>query len=503
MEETDLERYPDRVAEIFRDKTIFITGGTGFMGKVLIEKLLRSCSGLKKIVMLIRSKKGKRPQDRIKDIMNNPLFDKVKKLLGPEVINKLEAVDGDVMMPNLGMSEEDRQKVAKEAELIFHCAATIRFDEPLKKAVLLNVRGTKYMLDLAKECKKLLIFVHLSTAYCHLNEKVLHEKVYPPPADPHKIIKTVEWMDEDVIDLITPKLLGDIPNTYAFTKALGESLVADELDNLPVVILRPSIVIPIWKEPIPGWTDNINGPAGLLIGAGKGVIRTMYCNSDRYADFLPVDIGVNAMLLSCYDFSENRKRRIYNLTSSSLYKISWSDIIEIGRKVIETRMPLNNVAWYPGGSMKKSRIVHNICFYLFHMLPAIFVDTLLYILGFKPILMRVQQRISKGFEVFEYYANNQWEFDNEESLRAREILNPRERQIYKVDGDGIDYVDYFTDCVHCTRLFILNEPDDTIPAAKRHMKIMFVVDVLVKTLFTLGMLYLLYTKLVKPYYGWE
>lgn len=67
-----------------------------------------------------------------------------------------------------------------------------------------------------------------------------------------------------------------------------------------------SIVIPVWKEPIPGWTDNINGPAGLLIGAGKGVIRTMYCNSDGYADFLPVDIGVNAMLACTFDYFTHR-----------------------------------------------------------------------------------------------------------------------------------------------------------------------------------------------------
>lgn len=66
--------------------------------------------------------------------------------------------------------------------------------------------------------------------------------------------------------------------------------------------LKQFSVIPVWREPIPGWTDNINGPAGLLIGAGKGVIRTMYCNSDGYADFLPVDIGVNAMLVSTMDY---------------------------------------------------------------------------------------------------------------------------------------------------------------------------------------------------------
>lgn len=62
----------------------------------------------------------------------------------------------------------------------------------------------------------------------------------------------------------------------------------------------------MWKEPIPGWTDNINGPAGLLIGAGKGVIRTMYCKSDGYADFLPVDIGVNAMIVCTYDYFSHK-----------------------------------------------------------------------------------------------------------------------------------------------------------------------------------------------------
>jgi fatty acyl-CoA reductase len=44
---------------------------------------------------------------------------------------------------------------------------------------------------------------------------------------------------------------------------------------------------------------------GLLIGAGKGVIRTMYCNKERHADFLPVDIAVNAVLLATWNFISN------------------------------------------------------------------------------------------------------------------------------------------------------------------------------------------------------
>jgi fatty acyl-CoA reductase len=84
--------------------------------------------------------------------------------------------------------------------------------------------------------------------------------------------------------------------------------------------------------------------------------------------------------------------------------------------------------------------------------------------------MRVQQRVSKGYEVFEYYANNQWDFNNDDSLEAIKQLNPRERSTYKLDSEGLNYADYFTECVHAARLYILKEPVETIPSAKRHMK---------------------------------
>lgn len=60
----------DRIAETFDGKTVFITGGTGFIGKPLIEKFLRS-TNVKRLYLLIRPKKGKQPHERIKDIFNN------------------------------------------------------------------------------------------------------------------------------------------------------------------------------------------------------------------------------------------------------------------------------------------------------------------------------------------------------------------------------------------------------------------------------------------------
>lgn len=50
-------------------------------------------------------------------------------------------------------------------------------------------------------------------------------------------------------------------------------------------------------------------------------------------------------------------------------------------------------------------------------------------------------------------------------------MNKRERALYKVDADGVDLEQYFTDCIHAARLYILNEPDDTLPAARRHMRV--------------------------------
>lgn len=60
----------DRIAEVFNGRTIFITGATGFIGKALVDKLLR-LTNCKKLYLLIRMKKGKSPKDRLHDLFNN------------------------------------------------------------------------------------------------------------------------------------------------------------------------------------------------------------------------------------------------------------------------------------------------------------------------------------------------------------------------------------------------------------------------------------------------
>lgn len=54
----------DPVSEFYKDSIILITGGTGFLGKVLVEKILRSFE-VKQIYLLVRTKNNMTVSDRL------------------------------------------------------------------------------------------------------------------------------------------------------------------------------------------------------------------------------------------------------------------------------------------------------------------------------------------------------------------------------------------------------------------------------------------------------
>lgn len=62
-----------KMQEFYKEKTIFITGASGFMGKVLLEKLLYSCSDIKQILILMRAKRGKSAAQRVQEFSSLPV----------------------------------------------------------------------------------------------------------------------------------------------------------------------------------------------------------------------------------------------------------------------------------------------------------------------------------------------------------------------------------------------------------------------------------------------
>lgn len=235
------------------------------MGKVLVEKLLRDCGELSKIYILVRTKKGVDAYQRREDYVNHMVFDAVRKE-NPEQLKKVRVVKGDVSMDNLDLNEKDESELINNVNLVFHCAANVRFDQTLRDAVNFNTSGTHRILQLAEKMKHLVVFIHVSTAYCHCNEDVLEERYYPANENPYGVMQMVKLLKDDTLDMITPKLLNGLPNTYALTKGLTEDLVHSYSQKFPIAITRPSIVTAAWKTPFPGWIEGINGPTGLMIG---------------------------------------------------------------------------------------------------------------------------------------------------------------------------------------------------------------------------------------------
>ena len=183
--------------------------------------------------------------------------------------------------------------------MIFHFAATVRFTEKFKHAILLNVRGTREMLKLSQTCKNLKLFCHISTAYCHLKERVLQEQFYPT-VDPNEAMKIAEENDVAQTEEIFSKYLNrNIPNSYVFTKALTETLIVES--KLPVLICRPAIVTQTYEFPMNGWTDNLNGMTAMIASSCMGIMRSADCSGENYMNVVPVDYAISNIMVASWN----------------------------------------------------------------------------------------------------------------------------------------------------------------------------------------------------------
>lgn len=82
--------------------------------------------------------------------------------LPDSALKKIEAVEGDCGVTGLGLSDQDRALLLSKVHIVVHAAATVRFDERLPLAVDINVRGTKEMLDLARDMTSLKVHLRWS-----------------------------------------------------------------------------------------------------------------------------------------------------------------------------------------------------------------------------------------------------------------------------------------------------------------------------------------------------
>ncbi|KAG1662537.1 Fatty acyl-CoA reductase 1 [Nymphon striatum] len=354
----DLNSTFPSIAEFYSGRNILITGGTGFMGKVLIEKLLKSCPNLSKIYILIRNKNKTSINDRFPKFLAGKVFDRIRNR-NPTDLEKIVPIPADLLSPDLGISEDDLQMLKNNVSIIFHSAATIKFEEHLKQSIQLNAGGTYKLLQIAQDMPKLVAFIHVSTAYSNCDRTQIDEKIYPMDVDPLKLMETVEWMDDKMVETITPAMLGKKPNTYTFTKAMAETIIEQHRKHVPVVIVRPSIVTCSWKDPVP---------------YSKGVFRTACVDLEAVTDIIPVDICVNLFIAAAWHCANTMPNEVvvYNSTSGSVNPFHWKDFHQL--REIVNQYPSDSFYRCPGGTLRTTEITFLITKYYDHYIPAFFAD---------------------------------------------------------------------------------------------------------------------------------
>ena len=231
------------------------------------------------------------------------------------------------------------------------------------------------MIALAKKMKNLEVFVHVSTAYANCDRQHITEVIYNTPVSPDKILEACEWMDDELVNLLTPNIIKLRPNTYTYTKAIAECLVKQAENEIPFAIVRPSIVGSAWREPIPGWIDNYNGPTAILVAAGKGILRTMLGNRDAIADLIPVDIPVNLMIATAWYRGSKKTSEtiVYNCTSGLINPFKWGQF-EKYANICLNKNPYEQISLAPKISLTCSKTLKGFKIFFEQFIPASCID---------------------------------------------------------------------------------------------------------------------------------
>lgn len=301
----------------FSGKTLFFTGVTGFVGKVFLYLLLKNFPDIKRIYVLIRTKKGQKPQERFDQVAKSKCFEPLKALVGEAEVQRrlglVVAVSGDITEDHLGIDEKIYTELCQSVNFIAHLAATVDFQEKLNLSVQMNTLGGLRVVALARKCQQLESMVHTSTCYVNWarngRENPVKEQLYPLAFDPEAMCKHILSLHPSQLEQETKELLTkyNFPNTYTFTKSMGEHLIRKSKGRLPITIVRPAIIGCSYRDPCPGWVDALTAAGGLFLTVGLGIVSEFEVNPNYIADIVPVDHVCSTIIKALYKTALHHK----------------------------------------------------------------------------------------------------------------------------------------------------------------------------------------------------
>ncbi|XP_029345596.1 fatty acyl-CoA reductase wat isoform X2 [Acyrthosiphon pisum] len=387
------------------------------------------------------------------------LFDRLRDEK-PDFMDYIKVIDGNIEEESLGLSTADRNWIVENVNFVFHCAATIKFNEALELATKINIQGTNNLLTLAAQMKNLKGFVHVSTAYSHCPRKEIREQYYPTPVTA-KELKNMLGSDE----LSESKILENWPNTYTFTKAITEDMISTNENRLPISIFRPSIIGCTKSEPEPGWLENMSGPTGIITGVVVGFLRAIAVATEKVTDIIPADYTANALISVMWDtvkrhqdcdYTKYEQPKIYNYVSSADSPLTWNEYIQGMTEHYIVSPPLRSM-WYGFFIVYTNLWIGMVLKFFLHRIPAALVDFLLIIRGKSPKMLKMYEKTEIMMGLAHPFTTNQWKFDNSNTVKLLSSLNIEDRDQFEFGMVNFDWKSYIKTSYYGIRKHILKE----------------------------------------------
>lgn len=247
-------------------QNVFITGGSGFLGKAIISRLVE-VPVYDKIYMLVRSRNGVSSKARVEKIVRG-IFPKHRS---EELLGRIIAVEGELTVPGLGISEADLELLLKDVNQVLHVGASTEFAAPLGESRLNNVEGTRHVIALCKLLKgkgSFKRFDYISTAYVAGRLRGI--------------------VNEGQLDRGQ-----QFSNNYEQTKFEAEVLVNQYRDDLKVAIYRPSIVV---GDSNNGYTPHFKVLYWPILLLSRNLLRFFPTNTRAFLDVVPVDFVADGIV---------------------------------------------------------------------------------------------------------------------------------------------------------------------------------------------------------------
>ncbi len=307
------------IADALDGQRILITGATGFVGKVVVEKLLWSVPTIDRLLLLIRPGGGLGALARFeRDLLGSPLMARLRAHHGDVwrdwVASKVEVVEGDLGQERLGLDPETYQRLCRQVDRVVGNAATVTFDERLDRSLALNTRGALRTLALARDAGDAPL-LHVSTCFVSgTRTGTISEAVSQWAERDAPVLDadgTLAALDAACEELRQAGETADrawvaagasvaarfgFHDVYTLTKALAERLLVHERGSVPLAILRPAIIESAVSEPMPGWIEAVRVSDPLLVAYGRGRAEELPGIPDTPLEMIPVDHVANALI---------------------------------------------------------------------------------------------------------------------------------------------------------------------------------------------------------------